>query len=35
MSNGSWRFFYARMSHKWYTNVPEMSPSGDGETLEW
>nr|DAW30261.1 MAG TPA: hypothetical protein [Caudoviricetes sp.] len=20
---------------QWYTNVPEMSPSGDGETLEW
>ncbi len=35
MSNGSWRFFYARMSHKWYTDVAEMSPSGDGETLEW
>lgn len=35
MSNGSWRFFYTRMSHKWYTNVPEMPPSGDGETLEW
>ena len=35
MSNGPWRFFHARMSHKWYTNVPEMSPSGDGETLEW
>jgi hypothetical protein len=35
MSNGSWRFFYARMSHKWDRNVPELSPSGDGETLEW
>lgn len=35
MSNGSWRFFYAHMSNKWYTDVPEMSPSGDGETLEW
>ena len=35
MSQGSWRFIYDRMSHKWYANVPEMSPSGDGETLEW
>ena len=35
MSLCSWRFFYDRMSYKWYTDVPEMSPSGDGETLEW
>lgn len=35
MSNGSWRFFYARMYHKWYTNGTQMSPSVDGETLEW
>lgn len=35
MSNGSWRFFYTRMSHKWYTDGTQMSPSGDGETLEW
>ncbi len=27
--------FYARMSRKWYTNGTQMSPSGDGETLEW
>lgn len=35
MSNGSWRFFYARMSHKWYTDVPEMSPSGNGKPVDW
>ena len=34
MSKGSWRFFYARMSYKWYTDVPEMSPSGAGETVD-
>ena len=35
MSICSWRFFYARMSHKWYTDVPEMSPSGNGKPVDW
>ena len=34
MSNGSWRFFYARMSHKWYKDVPELSPIKTGEAAE-